>query len=260
MANIISSLLMFVLALLAIFGVLCSITGEEDKGNQILINCLSALFLYMLVIQLLNVGLPHDSIFEVGIPLINNIEKYGSVRGYLSQNPRMFALDFVELVSLTVVINWVSNNISVSGSGLTGKIIFRIIVILLGIIVYGFVMEYIRDNVILKWCVYCVECIITGGSILYTPTMIFVLVTGISENSWITEHFMSEFPKTSFAKAVSVAITSSIMFLVFLFILESQYGSVCNIMQEAMEIGVSFGGVAIMLMGIFFLLKSVRRK
>ncbi len=181
MGNILGTLLFFIVILALLFGGLCTLTGEDKKGNTIIVNCITAVILYTLVLELFNGGMPGDSIFAEGLPLVNNVEKAGSVGRYFANSPTLFALDFVELVTLTLMINWVSNLFSFEAAGMAGKITSRIIIVLGGVIAYGFFMDFVRDNIVMKWCVYCVECIITGSSIAYTPILLLSFITGLKK-------------------------------------------------------------------------------
>ena len=250
----------FIIILAIMFGVLCNITGEEKKGNTIVVNCVTAIILYAIVLELFNGGLPTGGVFESGLPLVNNVEKAGSVRQYFVNSPAFFALDFVELVSLTLMINWISNMFSFDNAGFVGKITSRFAIVFGGIIAYGFFMDFVKDNVAIKWCVYCVECLITGGSILYTPILMLSFVTGLKKDNLILTYIIKQFPSTSIGKAISTAITSSVMFLVFMIILETQYGSVCNVLQGTVDTMESWGAVVVLIIGIYVIINSIKSK
>lgn len=129
MTNLIVTLLGFVVIFALLLGILCTITGEGNKGNQIIINCTTVLALYLLIVQLFNVGITQNSFFVSGIPLIKGVNQYGSIQGLFSDAPGIFAFDFVELVILTLIINWISNLFSLSESGFVGKILSRIVIV-----------------------------------------------------------------------------------------------------------------------------------
>lgn len=73
--NMIGTLLSFIIILAILFGILCSITGEEEKGNTIIVNCVTAVILYALVLELFNQDFSTGGIFDSGLPLVNNVEK-----------------------------------------------------------------------------------------------------------------------------------------------------------------------------------------
>jgi hypothetical protein len=260
MINLFGTMVVFVVILALLFGGLCSITGEEKKGGTIIGNCITAIILYAVILELFNVETIAGGVFESGLPLVNNVEKAGSVRQYFVSSPALFALDFVELVSLTLMINWVSNMFSFENAGFVGKITSRIVIVLGGIIAYGFFMDFVKDNVVIKWCVYCVECLITGGSILYTPLLMLSFITGLKKDNLFLTYIIKQFPSTSIGKAISTAITSSVIFLLLIIVLETQYGSICTMLKGTVDSLESWGSVFIMIIGIYVVVNSIKSK
>lgn len=262
MISLIGTLLGFIIALVAIFGVLCILTGEEGKGGQIVINCVTVLILFLAIVELFNVELPQNSILKTSLPLLGSVDQYGSVKAVMEKAPLIFALDFVELVTLNVMINWVSNIFSLSNAGLVGKIVSRMIIVMIAILIYGAFMSVAKGNVVFKWCVYSVECFVTGGSILYTPMMLISSLSGLKKKNQqeVNKFVLSEFKKTNISKAISAAITSSVVFVAFLFMLESQRGSIQNVLGDAIEMFQTFGAAVIMMMGIYIITKAFSKK
>lgn len=247
------TLLVYIIILSALFGGLCCICGEQKKGNQILVNCVTAVVLYVIIVQLAHSGLPAGSAFAHGLPFVNHIQQAGGIKILLSDSPGIFASDFVEFVTLVLLIQWIASLVSFSDAGLAGKITAGVVIVFLGIIMYGFVMMSVKENIVLRWCVYCVECLITGGSILYTPAMIISYLSGLKKDNYVISYFLSVFPKTNIGKAVSSALTSAVVFIVFGLTLENQYGSICNVLAGGIEILKCYGSIIVMLMGIYFL-------
>jgi len=241
-----------------LFAGLECICGEGQKGGQIFVNCVTAAVLYMIIVQLAYSGLPAGSSLANGLPLINHVQQEGGIRALISNSPGTFAGDFVELVTLIFLIQWIAGLFSFPDAGLAGKLTSGIVIVFVGTIVYGFAMVSIKNTVVLKWCVYCVECLITGGSILYTPAMVLSFVLGIKKDNYMVTYLMSVLPKTSIGKAISSSITSAVVFIAFAMTLESQYGSICNVFAGGVEILKSFGGIIIMLMGVYYLLISLK--
>ena len=252
------TLFMYIVILSVLFGGLCCICGEQKKGNQILVNCVTAAVLYVIIVQLAYSGLPAGSSFSYGLPFINHIQQMGGIKVLLSDSPEIFASDFVEFVTLVLLIQWIVGLVPFSDAGFVGKITVGIVIVFLGIVVYGFTMMSVKENIVLKWCVYCVECLITGGSILYTPAMIISYLSGLKKDNYVISYFLSVLPKTNIGKAMSSALTSAVVFIVFALTLENQYGSICNVLADGIEILKCYGSVIIMLMGIYFLLAALR--
>ncbi len=260
MMGMILTLAALILILIAIFGGLCLITGEEDKGNQIIVSCMTAVILFMMVMLLFRTDDGSPGIFLSGIPLVENVQKAGSLKTLMTQSAGMFALDFVELVTIMLLINVVSNIYTAAGAGFAGKILTRMIIVLIAVAAYGFFMDMARNNIIIQWAVYCVECIITGTGILYTPAFILASITGWRLENPAIAYTISQFPQTAAGRAILTAISSSVVFVAFLLILETQYGSIESILDGALESMESIGACILMLMGIYFMVTSVKKK
>ena len=246
------------IAFIVLFGVLCSITGDDSKGNTIIVNTMTAMILYGVILSLFNIDGNGNSIFKSAIPMMKGIDQYGTVLTFVKEAPSQFALDFVELVTLSLIISGLSNLISFQSAGVFGKIISRIILVFAGIILYGIVMDGISDNKVIKWCVYAIESFITMGSIAYTPLMLAANITGLKHENWLLIYLINEFPKCKLGKAISAAISSVVMFLVLIVILESQYGSVKYILKGSTVMLETMGGIVVMCMGIYVLLSSLK--
>ena len=50
------------------------------------------------------------------------------------------------------------------------------------------------------------------------------------------------------------------MFVALMFVLESQYGSVCDLLQGAVDSMESMGVVIIMIIGLYILVNSIKKK
>ena len=166
---------LFVLFIL--FGLLCNLTGDENKGTQIINNCVTAIVIYAMIIVIFSAK--NSEVIKLNIPFWNGVVKYGTLKNYLNASAGGFALDFVQLVTLVLLINWVSNIMSFDKAGFVGILTSKFIIVFIGILIYGFVMHFIEKNIFFKWVVYVVECIITGGSIVVTPLLIIKTIESI---------------------------------------------------------------------------------
>ena len=66
---------LFVLFIL--FGLLCNLTGDENKGMQIINNCVTAIVIYSMIIVIFSAK--NSEIIKLNIPFWNGIVKYGSL-------------------------------------------------------------------------------------------------------------------------------------------------------------------------------------
>lgn len=255
-----SLLIKYIVILAVLFGGLCCITGEKQKGSQILVNCFTSVALYLVILQMFNTGVPNSGLLSSGLPVVNHVYQYGSIKNFIADSPGIFAIDFVEMVTLVIMFRWISGLISFPDAGLAGKITSNIVIVCISIILYGCFMYFARNNIITRWCVYCVECIITGGSILYTPAMLLSAISGLKKNNFAITYLISVFSKTALGKAVSSSAISVIIFIVFVMALENQYGSVCTVIKNGTGFMEYAGGIFIAFMGLFILVTCIKPK
>lgn len=160
------------------------------------------------------------------------MDKYESVTNLFKNAPGSFAIDFVELVTLIVIISWLSNLLSMTSEGLAGALISRIVIALMGIIGYGFVM---------------------------VPAMLISKITGLSQDNSAVTYFISELKSSSIGKSISSAISIAVIFIGFVIVLETQYGSITNVLGSALAGVSSWGAVIVMFMGFYFLLRTIKK-
>lgn len=258
MFGLIADFFAIMLAFIVLFSIICFVTGDEAKGNSLILNTVTTMIFYGVIVSVYNLEGSGNSIFKSALPMMTGIDQYGTVLAFVKAAPNQFALDFVELVTLSMIISCISNLISFQSAGVFGKILSRIILIFAGITLYGIVMDSISDNKVIKWGVYAIEAFITMGSIAYTPLMLAANITGLKHQNWLLIYLVNEFPKCKFGKAVSAAMSSVVMFLVLIVILESQYGSIKFILRGSTAMLENMGGVVVMCMGFYAILGSLR--
>lgn len=258
MLGLLGDFLGIIIAFAVLFGILCTITGEDAKGVTIITNTVTAMILYAVILSVFNFDGTGNGVFSSAIPMIKGLERYDSVLAFVKNAPGDFAKSFVELVTLSLIISYVSNLLSFQSAGAFGKITSRIILVFAGIIMYGAVMDSISENVVIKWCVYAVESFITIGSIAYTPLMLAANLTGLKHDNWLLIYLINALPKCKLGKAISAAISSVIMFLVLAVILENQYGSIKYILRGGTAILETMGGIVVMCMGLYFMLGCLK--
>lgn len=248
----------YVVVLAFLFGGLCCITGETQKGNQILVNCLTAVMLYLLLSSLFYIDIPPDGVLSDGLPILNHIRQFKTIRTLLQCHPGIFASDFVEFATLVLIIQWIANIVVFPKAGFVGKVTSSMVITGIAVFVYGCFMHAVRDTAIMKWCVYCVECIITGGAILYPPVMLLSCITGLKKNNLALAYLVSVFPKTALGKAISSSVASAAVCVAFIFAIENQYGSAYTVLKQGVGFVKQSGGVFVLIIGIYFILNAIK--
>ncbi|MCI8377423.1 MAG: hypothetical protein HFH72_02760 [Lachnospiraceae bacterium] len=101
------TLLVYIIILSALFGGLCCICGEQKKGNQILVNCVTAVVLYVIIVQLAHSGLPAGSAFAHGLPFVNHIQQAGGIKISLSDSSGIMDMtNFICFFGISGFCSW----------------------------------------------------------------------------------------------------------------------------------------------------------
>ena len=149
---------------------------------------------------------------------------------------------------------------SFNKAGFVGILTSKIVIVFIGILIYGFVMHFIENNIFLKLAVYAIECIITGGSIVVTPLLIIKTITGTKQEAFVNAYILDSLKQSNLGKAITASISSSIVILVFMYAMDLQYGGVSNVLSDVMQSFSGIAGIIIVLMGIYFIVKSTTTK
>lgn len=249
----------YICVLALLFGGLCFITGEKKKSAVIFNYCATALILMAVVLMCFSFKPDDESVFSYALPFVMGVMKYGSVSNFFGNATGEFALAFVELVTLLLIVNWASGWLNLKEGGLVGLLISKFVIFFAGCIGYGFFMEFVGGNVVFQWFVYAVECIITGSAILYTPALLLSTYLNIKEGTFLSTYILSILPETSLGKAISTSVSTAIASLIAIAALETQSGSITNVLSGTLDAIKSFGGCIVLIFGLYFIVRSVTK-
>lgn len=197
MVELIFSILGVIVLLGVVWGALCMVTGEKNIGNTIMVNCFTAMVLFIILLSLFNLHGAGNGSLNEAVPMLDGLERYGNTSNFLKSNPAEFALNFVQLVTISLLVNYISNLFgNGSSNNIVGKLIGRIVIVMLAFIAYGFVWKMISENVVIKWCIYAVESLITVGAVSYPIMVLAASITGLdcSMNLEAVDEMAEKFP------------------------------------------------------------------
>lgn len=112
MFGLIADFFAIMLAFIVLFSIICFVTGDEAKGNSLILNTVTTMIFYGVIVSVYNLEGSGNSIFKSALPMMTGIDQYGTVLAFVKAAPNQFALDFVELVTLSMIISCISNLIS----------------------------------------------------------------------------------------------------------------------------------------------------
>lgn len=109
MVELIFSILGVIVLLGVVWGALCMVTGEKNIGNTIMVNCFTAMVLFIILLSLFNLHGAGNGSLNEAVPMLDGLERYGNTSNFLKSNPAEFALNFVQLVTISLLVNYISS-------------------------------------------------------------------------------------------------------------------------------------------------------
>ncbi len=122
----------------------------------------------------------------------------------------MLAMFIILLVILVFLISVFNNIFNVSANYLLSQIIGKFITFFGSLLLYGYFMELVGKNKIIRWCVYIVECLLGGTIIVYTPAMLVANLLCIESDNKLINYILKEIPNTKIENIISVSVAMSI--------------------------------------------------
>lgn len=253
---ILSGVLVILLLILNSF--LNSICGLDSSGNhgKVLEGTLTIAILYLVIIALLGNQLMPD-----GIPFVDHLDKYSSLTFMFKDRPSIFILECTELITLTFIISLISGFIpsSFGGSGVTGKIIRSVVLVLVGVIANNYFLSIIKKTVFFSWALVALQCFLSGTALAMIPVVLIGNLLKLDPKSEIVSFLVKKLPQTKIGKAMSTAATNSIVLVFVIMIFESQYGSISTFVSQVPVLISLFAPIVIMIIGMKLMIKSVTK-
>lgn len=257
MLQMLLTLCLMTVALVSIYAGIEWIGGNPQSSKSLVNGCITVVFLYLLIVSMYTTNY-NAGAFHEGIPFLNEIERYGSLTAVFRENKLLFSFQMAELVVLVFAIKLISKIMTLNvGKGVSGLLISRLILVMTGILLNGFLMQAVKDHEVYKWGVHCLYCIISGGSVIITPFMIVGRIMGLDSDNKLVAYIVNELPKTELGKAMSTSVSSSVIFLFYVAALEKQYGTVKQMLRGGIVLLNTAAPLIIMVLGIGMLIKII---
>lgn len=234
------------------------VCGLDSAGNfsKALEGTLTIVFLYLIIIAVLGAQLMSN-----GIPFVDQLDDSQSLTALFREKPSVFILECAELISLTFLISFITSLIpgNFGGAGLTGTIIRKIVLVLIGIIANNYFLAIVRQTVFFSWGITALQCFFSGTALLMTPAVIIGNLLHLDAKSKIVLFLVQKLPQTKVGKAMSTSASNSILLVLVIMIFESQFGSIVSVLSELPVLIAYFGCIALMIIGIRLMIKAAIR-
>lgn len=193
-----------------------------------------------------------------GIPFLNEIADYGSLQKVLSESPLDAATAFLDTVILSATIEIIMLLPLTQGSA-TGKFMVNLFTGVVVAIVSLLLLNYvIKESAAYQWVVSVIGSIIALVSVGTIPMLIVSL---FKKNSTVGVGVIGLLLLFSQSKVVGIlraAFLKAIVYVCGIWMLEKYFGSIANGLSHLSAILVAFGPVVVMMIGLVFILKSVK--
>ena len=198
-----------------------------------------------------------DGICE-GIPYVNKIAEYGSLKNLFAENPVSAASSFFDAVILSAMIDILSL-LPLTRGNATGKFMVKVFTGIVLALFSLFLLNYVvKETSAYKWVVSVIGCMISVVSIGTIPITIISL---LKKNSMTGIGIVSVLLLFSQSKVVGILRDSFFKAIVYVFgiwMLEKHFGSVSDGLSQLSTLAVLFGPAFVMIIGVVLILKSIK--
>ena len=190
-----------------------------------------------------------------GIPFLDKIADYGSLRNVLHADPLGAAVSFLDTVILTTMIN-ILLLLPLSQGNAAGRFMVRIftgiVLALVSLLILNFI---IKGSQVYQWIVAGIAGIISIISVGSVPLQIMAVLKGSAAGAGLLGTALL-FSESEIAGLFRTSFLEALVYVLGIYLLESRFGSVGAAMSQISVFLVVFGPVVIMLIGIALILRS----
>lgn len=249
------ALILALLVLNSFLNYVCGYRTAAEHG-KVMEGTITVVLLYLAFLMLFG-----GRVELCGIPFVDKLDAYGGLRDMFRNAPQVFVSECAELIALTFVMSYVSRLLpsGAGGSGFTGAVIGRMILVLAGLAANHFLMEAVEGTPLFRWGVTALECFLAGTALAVTPAMVIGAILDLDPQNGFVAFLVKKLPESGVGKALSTAFTNSLVFLFAVMALESQYGSVVTLMRQAPAVIAALAPCVLMLVGIGLMVRSATR-
>lgn len=201
-----------------------------------------------------------------GIPLMSEISDYDSLHNLLSENPNSAAVAFLDSVILAALIDLImmlplGHNQNKDHFWNSGNVMTNLFVAIISTIAGLLILNYfIKTSDIYHTIVSIIGSIIVILSVGTIPIAIITLMrkkrmTTVVVATGVSLLFL--FSKSKIIGVLRSAVFQAIVYVGGIWILEKHFGSIANSMSFISSVFVAFGPVLVMLIGLYFIVKSM---
>lgn len=195
-----------------------------------------------------------------GIPYLDKIADYGSLRGLFEMDPFSAAISFLDSVILSATISALDLLPLTQGSA-AGKgnimvgLFTRVVLALISLCLLNFV---IKETAAYHWVVSLTGLLISAVSLGTLPLTLVPLLRRYRPSGLELSSVVLLLSRSRLVGILRDAFFKAIVYVFGLYLLEEKFGSVADSLSFFSVLAVAFGPLLVILIGIVLLLKSVK--
>lgn len=233
-------------------------SGWAAAGKEAAEACVLIIIAYVIFTAVYKTGVGYE-----GIPFADCLENYESLKDLMTNDPSTFVFNVAELITVTLIMSLLAKVIpsSTGGKGLIGKILFKILLVMLALAANHYVVHWAKGNPIWTILINFLMYFFGFSVVVLTPAMIITYIittiTGLKDTTPFVKFLASSLPNSAVGTAIKTAFSSSITFLGVLFMTDAYFGTLGNAVTPIVQILFESGPIIIMLGGIMLMLSTI---
>ena len=260
LGSLLTAIFVFVICVF-ISGCLLSLGTNSNlmaKGWMAMEACAYIVIAYMAFMKVYQSGTTLD-----GIPFSGCINSYESMTKLMVDAPVTFAYNVAQLFTVTLIMGFIVKIIPsyIGGRNLIGKILLKILLVFIALIINHYVVSWAIDQPIWGNFVYFLTCFFGLTVAVMTPTMLITQIitsfTGLAAAAPVVVFLAKVLPESGIGRAMKTAFVSSMVFLFFLFIADSYFGSLAGAATPVVELLMEMGSTIIMVAFLLMLFSHI---
>ena len=191
-----------------------------------------------------------------GIPFIDSIVDYGSLKNAFIMDPLAAATSFLDVVILSTRINSISL-LPLSSGEAVGKFMVKLFTgIVIAVLSLALLNYVIKQSSAYRWIISVLGGVISLVSVGSIPFLIISTFNSNLNSGLGMIGLLILFSKSKVVGILRDSFLKAIVFVIGIWLLERFFGSIANGVSQLSVILIAFAPVIVCIIGVFFILKS----
>lgn len=194
-----------------------------------------------------------------GIPYLNEIADYGSLKSVFTQSPLDAAMAFLDTVILSTSIEFIVHLTRAGIRARRGQImVYALTAVLVALVCLLFLNYVVKSSAVYQWIASVIAAIISLITLGTIPATIISMFRRTAAQGAGIFALVLIFSRSRISGALRSGFLKAIIYVAAIFVLENRFGSIANGMSFISMLVVAFLPLIIVCIGLYFILRSAR--